>query len=133
MVQSWAESIWEINNYGRFIKQFLPNIIRSIRQFERIKKYMLTINVYYVQSNIYIYIYIYKDREKKGEYYVRVRNGEKQKESQRAGREREREREREKERERERERERRGRDGARKRLKNEDIGTVNEYENVLTY
>ena len=38
MAQSWAESTWEITNYGRFINQFPPNIIRSIRQFERINK-----------------------------------------------------------------------------------------------
>ena len=38
MAQSWAESTWEISNYGRFINQFSPNIIRSIRQFERINK-----------------------------------------------------------------------------------------------
>ena len=28
----------EINNYGRFINQFPPNIIRSIQQFKRINK-----------------------------------------------------------------------------------------------
>ena len=38
MVQSWAEYTWEITNYGRFINQFPPNIIRSIRQFKRINK-----------------------------------------------------------------------------------------------
>ena len=38
MAQSWAESTWEITNYGRFINQFPLNIIRSIRQFERINK-----------------------------------------------------------------------------------------------
>ena len=38
MAQSWAESTWEITNYGRFINQFLLNIIRLIRQFERINK-----------------------------------------------------------------------------------------------
>ena len=31
MAQSWAESTWEINNYGSFINQFPPNIIRSTR------------------------------------------------------------------------------------------------------
>ena len=35
MAQSWAESTC---TYGRFINQFPPNIIRSIRQFERINK-----------------------------------------------------------------------------------------------
>ena len=38
MAQSWAESTQEITNYRRFINQFPPNIIRSIRQFERINK-----------------------------------------------------------------------------------------------
>ena len=38
MAEGWAESTWEITNYERFINQFLSNIIRSIRQFERIKK-----------------------------------------------------------------------------------------------
>ena len=38
MAQSQAESTWEITNYGRFINQFPPNIIRSIQQFERINK-----------------------------------------------------------------------------------------------
>ena len=31
MAQVWAESISEITNYGRFINQFPPDIIRSIR------------------------------------------------------------------------------------------------------
>ena len=54
MAQSQAESTWEITNYGRFINQFPPNIIRSIEQFERInKKICRTKNVYYVQSNMY--------------------------------------------------------------------------------
>ena len=30
MAQTWAESTWEINNYGRFNK-FPLNIIKSIR------------------------------------------------------------------------------------------------------
>ena len=36
MAQNWAESTWEITNDGRFINQYPPNIIRLIRQFERI-------------------------------------------------------------------------------------------------
>ena len=41
MVQDWAESIWEITNYERFINQFPLNIIRLIRQLKRInKKYL---------------------------------------------------------------------------------------------
>ena len=59
MAQSWAESTWEITNYGRFINQFPPNIIRSIRQFERInkkkKKYVdkkcLLCSIKYVPTN----------------------------------------------------------------------------------
>ena len=38
MAQSWAESYWVITNYGRFINQFSSNIIRLIKQFERINK-----------------------------------------------------------------------------------------------
>ena len=38
MAQSRAESTWEINNYGRYINQFPPNIIKSIRRYERINK-----------------------------------------------------------------------------------------------
>ena len=60
MAQSWAESTWEITNYGRFIKQFPPNIIRSIRQFEKInKKYVGKKCLLYSIKYIYIYIYIY--------------------------------------------------------------------------
>ena len=35
---SRAESIWEINNYAKYINQFPPNTIKSIRQYERINK-----------------------------------------------------------------------------------------------
>ena len=38
MALGWAESTWEITNYGRSINQFPPNIIKSIRQFKRINK-----------------------------------------------------------------------------------------------
>ena len=77
MAQSWTEITWEIINYGRFINQFLPNIIKSIRQFERINKKIrrqkmsimfneICINeemlLKYTYSYIYIYIYIYIDR-----------------------------------------------------------------------
>ena len=69
MAQSWAESTWELTNYGRFINKFPPNIIISIRLFERInkkyvdKKYLLC-SISYVSMKkcfqyIYIYIYIY--------------------------------------------------------------------------
>ena len=64
--QLWAERTWEITNYGRFINQFLLNIIRSIWQFERInKKYLdkksLLCSMKYVSMKkccLYIYIYI---------------------------------------------------------------------------
>ena len=38
MAQDWAESTWEIINYGRFINQFPPDIIKSIWQLKRINK-----------------------------------------------------------------------------------------------
>ena len=38
MAQNRAESTWEINNYGKYINQFLPNIIKSIRQYEWINR-----------------------------------------------------------------------------------------------
>ena len=72
MAQSRAESTWEITNYGRFINQFLPNIIRSIRQFERINKKIyrqkkssmfnqICINEEMLPKYTYIYIYIEVD------------------------------------------------------------------------
>ena len=57
MAQSWVESTWEMTNYGRFIHQFPPNIIRSIRQFERINKKYVDKKCL-LCSIIYIYIYI---------------------------------------------------------------------------
>ena len=73
MAQSWAESTWEITNYGRFINQFQRNIIRSIRKFERINKKIcrqknvclfnqtfINIDTCLIEHNRhYIYIYIY--------------------------------------------------------------------------
>ena len=38
MTDDCTESTWEINNYGRFINQFPPDIIKSIRQLKRINK-----------------------------------------------------------------------------------------------
>ena len=66
MAQGWAESTREITNYGRSINQFPSNIIKSIRQLERINK----INSKYADKKClqctneemlpkYIYIYIY--------------------------------------------------------------------------
>ena len=59
---SWAKSTWKITNYGRFINQFPPNIIRSMQQFERInKKYVdKKVSIIFIHIYIYIYIYIYK-------------------------------------------------------------------------
>ena len=60
MVQDWAESTREIINYGRFIRQFPPDIIKSIRLLEKINKNIWTKNNYSVQTNTHkIYIYIY--------------------------------------------------------------------------
>ena len=68
MAQSRTESTWEINNYGKYINQFPPNIIKSIRQYERINKKMCRqkmsimfneICIDYIYIYIYIYIYMY--------------------------------------------------------------------------
>ena len=71
MAPSWTESTWEINDYGRFINQFPPNIIRSIRQFESInKKYVdKKCPMKYVYTNLYIYIYIIFHRQTVLLYY----------------------------------------------------------------
>ena len=84
MAQGQAESTWEINNYGKYINQFLPNTIKSIRQYERINKKIcrqkmsiifneICINEEMRQKHththththtyIYIYIYIYYLKE----------------------------------------------------------------------
>ena len=56
--KSQAQNTSEITNNGRFINQSPSNIIRSIRQFERINKIICRQkNIYYVQSNIYIVIH----------------------------------------------------------------------------
>ena len=65
MAQSWAESTWEMNNYGRYINQFPPNIIESIRQYERINKKICRQKMYIMFNKICIksyilYIYMYK-------------------------------------------------------------------------
>ena len=55
VAQSRAESTWDIYNYGKYINQFLPNTIKSIRQYERInKKICLLCSTEY--TCIYIYI-----------------------------------------------------------------------------
>ena len=71
MAQSQAESTWEITSYGRFIDQFLSNIIGLKRKFERINKEIyrqkmsMMFNLICINEKmlpIYIYIYIYIDR-----------------------------------------------------------------------
>ena len=63
-----AESIWDINNYGKYINQFPPNTMKSIWQYERINKKIyrqkmsLMFNEICINEemlSIYIYIYIY--------------------------------------------------------------------------
>ena len=46
MAQSRTGSTWEINNYGKYINQFPPNIIKSIRQYERINKKICRQKIY---------------------------------------------------------------------------------------
>ena len=53
MAQIWTESTGEITNYGRFINQFPQNIVRSIRQYERINKNYGDKNIYLVELNMY--------------------------------------------------------------------------------
>ena len=38
MAQSWTESSRDAYNYGQYINQFPPNMIKEIREFERIQK-----------------------------------------------------------------------------------------------
>ena len=62
MPQSQAESTWEINNYGRYIHQFPPIILKSIRQYEKInKKYVdkkcLLCSTKYISISISICLY----------------------------------------------------------------------------
>ena len=71
MTQSWAESTWEITNYGRFINHFPPNIIRSIRQFERINKKICRQKMSIMFNEICISTYIFT----RGESVIVVGNG----------------------------------------------------------
>ena len=74
MAKNRAESTWEINNYGKYINQFPPNIIKSIQQYERINKKIcrqklsimfneICINEEmlpkYTHAHTHVYIYIY--------------------------------------------------------------------------
>ena len=64
MVPSRAESTWEINNYEKYINQLPPNIIKSIRQYEKINKKICRqkMSIMFNEICIYIYIYIFKFR-----------------------------------------------------------------------
>ena len=75
MAQSQAESTLEINKHVRYINQFPPTIIKSIRQYERINKKIcrqkmsimfneICINKEILPKYAYIYIYIYRERER---------------------------------------------------------------------
>ena len=83
MAECWAESTWEITNYGRFINQFPLNIIKSIQQFERINEKIsgqkmsimfnqICINEEILPKYIYIYIYIYTHTHTHTETYLHV-------------------------------------------------------------
>ena len=75
-INSVKLSTWDIYNYGKYINQFSPNTIKSIRQYERINKKIyrqkmsimfneISINeeilpkYTYTHTHTYIYIYIY--------------------------------------------------------------------------
>ena len=58
-IMSYFPSTWEITKDGWFINQFPPNIIRSIRQYERINKKYLDKNIYQWRNAAQIYLYIY--------------------------------------------------------------------------
>ena len=53
-----AESTWEINNYGKYINQFPPNTIKSIRQYERINKEICRQKISIMFNEICIYILV---------------------------------------------------------------------------
>ena len=67
MAQSQAESTWKINNYGRYINQFPPNIMKSIQQYERITKKIWRQKMSIMFNEIYIYIYIYDSLERQSD------------------------------------------------------------------
>ena len=72
MAESWAESTWEITNYGRFINQFPPNI-RSIRQFERINKKICWQKMSIIfNQKLYIYIFSSYNVWKHVRYHVLI-------------------------------------------------------------
>ena len=76
IVQSRAKSTWDIYNYGKYINQSPPNMIKAIRQYERINKKIcrqkmsimfneicideeMLPKYTHTHTHIYIYIYIY--------------------------------------------------------------------------
>ena len=59
MAQSRAESTRDTYNYGQCINQFSPNIIKEIREFERIQKKICRHKMSIMINEICIYIYIY--------------------------------------------------------------------------
>ena len=65
MAQSRAESTRDTYNYGQYLNQFPPNMIKVIREFERIQKRIcrqkMSIMLNEICIYIYIYIYIYID------------------------------------------------------------------------
>ena len=68
MAQSRAESTWEINYYGKYINQFPPNIIWSIRQYERINKKIYRPKMSIIFNEIcinYFFLNMNQKREKK--------------------------------------------------------------------
>ena len=54
IAQDRAEITREIIYHGRFINQFPTDIIKSIRQLERINKKYVHKNIYNVKSNIHM-------------------------------------------------------------------------------
>ena len=70
MAQSRAESTRDIYNYGKYINQFPPNMIKAIRQYKRIKKKIcrqkMSIMFNEIFTFTYIYIYIKRERERDG-------------------------------------------------------------------
>ena len=55
--QSWAESTRDTYNYGQYINQFPPNMIKVIREFERIQKKICRHKMSIMFNEICIYIF----------------------------------------------------------------------------
>ena len=60
MAKSRAESTRDTYNYGQYINQFPPNMMKAIREYERIQKkiYRQKMSIMFPEICIYIYIYI---------------------------------------------------------------------------